>query len=275
MSSKYLNIGCGKRFHKEWTNIDIAPTEPEVIPMNILKRLKFADESFDAVYHSHVLEHIPRHMVHEFISECRRVLRTGGILRIAIPDMESIVRNYLKFLEENISNESIISAANYEWTLIELYDQMVRNESGGEMKKYLLRDNLPNKDFIRSRSADAALHMDKKTQGSGMTRWQKFRRMRFGVKMYLIFGTIRSLIFGKILPGKKYYRTGMFRLGGEIHYWMYDRYSLPKLLKECGFKQVEVKSASESNIAEWNKFELDTQNGKTYKPDSLFVEARK
>ena len=56
---------------------------------------------------------------------------------------------------------------------------------------------------------------------------------------------------------------------------MYDRYSLSKLLSGCGFKNIKVVSAFESCINDWNKYQLDTVEGITRKPDSLFIEAIK
>ena len=35
-----------------------------------------------------------------FVRECFRVLRPGGLLRLAVPDLEDIARAYLKTLEE-------------------------------------------------------------------------------------------------------------------------------------------------------------------------------
>jgi hypothetical protein len=68
---------------------------------------------------------------------------------------------------------------------------------------------------------------------------------------------------------------GQFRLGGEIHQWMYDRYSLSELLKKHGFENVKVVSATESQIPNWSNYNLDMMDGKVRKPDSLFMEAQK
>jgi hypothetical protein len=57
---------------------------------------------------------------------------------------------------------------------------------------------------------------------------------------------------------------------------MYDRYSLGRLLRECGFVEIVQRLASESYIEKWSNFNLDTQpDGTIYKPDSLFMEALK
>jgi hypothetical protein len=75
---------------------------------------------------------------------------------------------------------------------------------------------------------------------------------------------------------KQELEIGRFRKCGEIHQWMYDRYSLSKLLREVGFEKVEVKNAFSSNILNWSDFHLESDNNElVYKPDSLFVEAIK
>ena len=68
--------------------------------------------------------------------------------------------------------------------------------------------------------------------------------------------------------------SGRFRSSGEIHKWMYDRYSLARALQAAGFVNPEIVGAAESRIPNWASFALDTEpDGRVYKPDSLFVEA--
>ncbi|CAN5319299.1 hypothetical protein BH09BAC1_BH09BAC1_13520 [soil metagenome] len=73
----------------------------------------------------------------------------------------------------------------------------------------------------------------------------------------------------------KNYEIGTFRQSGETHQWMYDQYSLPRLLKSQGFETARKMGAFESSIAAWSTYELDGKDGMIFKPDSLFVEARK
>jgi len=71
-------------------------------------------------------------------------------------------------------------------------------------------------------------------------------------------------------------QIGRFRQSGEIHQWMYDRYSLDKLLQECGLVKVTQRYAHQSYLENWNKYNLDTEpDGTIYKPDSLYMEAIK
>ena len=51
-----LNLGCGDRYHPDWTNINFTSTGGGVIAHNLKQGIPFPDESFDVVYHSHVLE---------------------------------------------------------------------------------------------------------------------------------------------------------------------------------------------------------------------------
>jgi hypothetical protein len=82
----------------------------------------------------------------------------------------------------------------------------------------------------------------------------------------------------RLLLGKEYatLQLGRFRKSGEIHQWMYDRYSLGVLLSKCGLEKIVQRNPRESYIPDWTKFNLDTEkDGTVYHPDSLFVEAIK
>ena len=67
-----------------------------------------------------------------------------------------------------------------------------------------------------------------------------------------------------------------FRSSGEIHQWMYDRYSLKGLFEKAGFTDVNRVGPTESRIPDWTSYNLDTDSdGTVYKPDSLYLEATK
>jgi predicted SAM-dependent methyltransferase len=52
--TKLLNLGCGKRFHKDWVNLDFVSNNPSVSAHNLLNGIPFENDAFDVVYHSHV-----------------------------------------------------------------------------------------------------------------------------------------------------------------------------------------------------------------------------
>jgi len=280
---KLLNLGCGQRFHKAWINIDFVSSNVNVIPHNLLNGIPYNENEFDVVYHSHVLEHFSKESGRKFIAECFGVLKPGGIIRIAVPDLEQIVRNYLRSMEGALEGD-LESADNYEWMMLELYDQTVRNQSGGEMAKYFYKDEIKNSFFVFSRIGQEGkkirenfMKSKKYSKKSDNIEQKYFLRHIFNPKFYLL--KLKKIIFYKEMEelhrNKLYIAIGKFRLGGEIHQWMYDRYSLGKLLNDCGFSDIKVVTAFESRISSWNNYELESTDGVIHKPDSLFIEAIK
>ena len=152
---RYLNLGCGNRFSnlQEWTNLDFVATSDEVIGHNLLTGVPFEENSFDLVYHSHVLEHFSEEDGNLFLSECYRVLKPNGLIRIAVPDLEQIAREYLNNLERALNGDEM-AKYDHQWIKLELFDQMVRHRSGGAMSDYLSQKNLPNEDYIFKRVGD-------------------------------------------------------------------------------------------------------------------------
>jgi predicted SAM-dependent methyltransferase len=89
-----LHLGCGKRnFGPDWIHIDGAKF-PHIISNDITK-LNYTDDSVDLIYSSHTLEYFDRIEVLEILKEWTRVLKPGGILRLAVPDFQSMVKLYL------------------------------------------------------------------------------------------------------------------------------------------------------------------------------------
>ncbi len=147
---RYLNLGCGQRFRPEWVNLDLHPAGANVQRWDLQRKLPFSDGSFDVVYHSHVLEHFSKAEGLRFLGECHRVVRPGGIIRVAVPDLEKIARLYIEAFDRSLAGDSMWQS-RYEWILLEMYDQTVRRTSGGEMLAYLRQEPIPERDFIKRR----------------------------------------------------------------------------------------------------------------------------
>ncbi|MBF0177101.1 MAG: methyltransferase domain-containing protein [Magnetococcales bacterium] len=60
------------------------------------RALPFRDGQVDVLYSSHMLEHLDRDAAVQFLHEAGRVLRPGGIMRLAVPDLEAMILNYMK-----------------------------------------------------------------------------------------------------------------------------------------------------------------------------------
>jgi predicted SAM-dependent methyltransferase len=248
------NLGCGGCFHSGWTNFDLVSQSPHVIQHDLRTRLPLSDRSCAVVYHSHVLEHFPRTFAPLFLQECYRVLVPGGLLRVVVPDLETIVRLYLKNLEGALAGDAQ-AARRYEWLTLELMDQMVREASGGEMLKYWQLNPMPAEQFVIERVGREVLQFIECYRGKELS--------------------------GAPAPSAahnplKLEEVAKFRAGGEVHKWMYDRWSLRVLLERTGFHEVKVCAASESQISGFARYRLDlNMDGSVRKPDSLFMEARK
>ena len=132
---KKVNLGSGTTCLDDWINIEssfnarlakyprfryllfkigILPKKYYEVPwsdyiQNIMvrdvrKKLPFDDESIDFIYSSHLIEHLRKDEAEKVLKECFRVLKKGGLIRLVVPDLELMARNYLKEIKE-IRNE--------------------------------------------------------------------------------------------------------------------------------------------------------------------------
>lgn len=120
--TRLLHLGCGLNAPPHWVNVDgslnawlaqhpllkricltlrLVPRSQLNIPWptnikiaNLRRRLPFDDCSFDAVYASHTLEHLYRDEAVNLLKESHRVLRRGGVCRMLVPDLKSIIQEY-------------------------------------------------------------------------------------------------------------------------------------------------------------------------------------
>lgn len=247
---KMLNLGCGRRLHPAWVNVDFQTTAPGVMACDLTKGIPFSSASFDVVYNSHLLEHFTKSQAPVFLKECFRVLKPSGILRVVVPDLEAIIRCYLRELEQAAACEEG-AAERHEWMTIELLDQLVRHEPGGQMLKYWKRVPMPAEKFVIER-------MGGEVRGflAGLRRTP----------------AVLDIGVGRPTPSG----LGAFRLSGEVHQWMYDRVTLARLLREAGFEDISRVDAGKSAIPDFQTYGLDMESdGSVRKPDSLFMEAVK
>jgi SAM-dependent methyltransferase len=92
-----INLGCGDRPISGFLNVDCRDIVGIEYPNTEIDKLAcFSDDFADYAYASHVLEHIPREKTMLTLLEWNRILKVGGMLRIAVPDWDSIVKLYSK-----------------------------------------------------------------------------------------------------------------------------------------------------------------------------------
>lgn len=155
-----VNLGCGARTHDEWNNVDFSPyarlrrnlgvakvlrragllsderwqrllaVDPDIVCWDLRNGVPYADGSFGAVYHSHLLEHLPKDAAPGFLAECFRVSAPGAVLRVVVPDLERAARDYIGALE-GIASGDTAAWADYDSATDDIFEQMVRDEGVG------------------------------------------------------------------------------------------------------------------------------------------------
>jgi len=89
-----LHVGCGKNYFNGWINADIDPCAELIVFLE--KKLPFPNDSLERIYSEHVLEHLPYETGVFFLKEAHRTLKPGGIIRIAMPDLDDLIDGYQK-----------------------------------------------------------------------------------------------------------------------------------------------------------------------------------
>jgi len=80
-----LNLGCADWKLEGWENVDLPGLDLSVFPW------PWKENSIDEILASHVLEHFDKRIGYEFLKECYRILKPGGVLHVAAPDMDKFI----------------------------------------------------------------------------------------------------------------------------------------------------------------------------------------
>jgi hypothetical protein len=137
------------------------------------------------------------------------------------------------------------------------------------MAEYLSKKDIPNPGYLHSRLGD---YFD--NWRAEMLNPKPHKTFFKKIKILWRHPDRLKKIWYRIALSKKerqWLSIGKFRHGGEVHYHMYDKYSLGHLLLEKGFRNTELKNPVESNITGWTKYNLDYPNDGA----GLFMEAIK
>ena len=164
-------------------------------------------------------------------------------MRVVVPDLEEIARLYLRALELARQGDRGWQD-NYDWMMVELYDQTIREVSGGGHGAYLNRPVIPNRAFVLMRHGREAAESiagqeraraqpprcrraksdDRPAQPRRFTRTRLLGVLR---RLRRTFSPRRSSARREAriqrLLGDEYelLQLGRFRRGGEVHQWMY------------------------------------------------------
>jgi predicted SAM-dependent methyltransferase len=99
-----LHLGCGPDVRPGWINIDINLQANDTVDnsdffnYDLRLGIPLPDDSCSLIYSSHFFEHLKNSYGFRLFQECRRVLRRGGRLRLALP-------NYRRFFQQYLNND--------------------------------------------------------------------------------------------------------------------------------------------------------------------------
>jgi len=123
----YVQYGCGLSAPHNWVNFDASPTlrlqklpllgmvlRPKLnvqFPNNvkygdIVKGLPLKENSVDGIYCSHTLEHLALDDLRVALNNTYKVMKSGAIFRLVLPDLEFIARKYIENLDLGEPNSS-------------------------------------------------------------------------------------------------------------------------------------------------------------------------
>jgi predicted SAM-dependent methyltransferase len=89
-----LNLGCYDKKIPNFINVDIRPETGCDVIDDIFKLESFETESADLIYACHSLEHADYKEADAALKRWFEVLKPGGVLRLAVPDMEAHFAHY-------------------------------------------------------------------------------------------------------------------------------------------------------------------------------------
>lgn len=91
--TRRLHMGCGSNDLPGWLNTDLNPSARR-IHLDVTKTFPYPSNTFDFAFSEHMIEHIPYADGKKMITECFRVLKPGGVLRLVTPDFKFVMKLY-------------------------------------------------------------------------------------------------------------------------------------------------------------------------------------
>ena len=89
-----LHLGCGKRYIPGFIHVDLCDMTHIDYRHSVDSLPMFQDGTVELIYASHVFEYFDRQQAASVLAEWHRVLRRGGVLRLAVPDFKALVEVY-------------------------------------------------------------------------------------------------------------------------------------------------------------------------------------
>lgn len=150
-----LNVGCGHQRPLGWINTDCSInaqlqrigcirwllvkvlgktqySNDHVRYMHLGKPWPFLTASVDVVYGSHIYEHLNKAAARLFLKEAKRVLKPGGVLRLAVPDLQALAEAYIRNLQAGDA-----AAADKFLGTVNMHQDNIYGDSHSKLEKFL------------------------------------------------------------------------------------------------------------------------------------------
>lgn len=108
-----LHIGCGGNIFSGWLNTNYITRSKEILCFDATNTYPFNDNEFDYIFSEHMIEHVTYQQGQKMISECFRVLRPKGKLRISTPDLSFLIDLYSR--DKSILQKEFIRHSTDKW----------------------------------------------------------------------------------------------------------------------------------------------------------------
>lgn len=240
--SKYkkLNLGVSNTISLlGWETVDIKDAH-HIVDFR-KDKLPFSDNSCALIYSSHLIEHLTDEILIKLFSEIYRVLKKGGIFRVACPDMDlvidAVINDNLDFFFQNPRTRMfLIKGVN----------------SGTLSKESLLIHNNLIRVFASYADTGEGPLVDRAIVEENIKKLNKYDFAKWCVSLL------------------DKHRMRDDQPWGHVNAFDYDK--LRNMLEPIGFRSIKKSSFRRSGVKEINMKELDLERHKWF---SLYVEAKK
>lgn len=108
-----LHIGSGRNYKEGWINIDINPKTRKDLCIDVNRSLPFQNDSVDFIFYEHFIEHLSYGDGFDFLKESYRILKHGGVIRTAFPDIDKLIDSYINDYWRQMEWVKLINAQWY------------------------------------------------------------------------------------------------------------------------------------------------------------------
>jgi len=120
-----LQLACGEYKLKKWLNTDLFGGK-NLVSLNLNKKFPIPTNSFNYVFLEHTIEHFNINKGLKILEESRRVLKQGGKIRIATPNLSFLINIYKK-------NKTPVESEYLKWHFSVFPNKMDKNKAASAL----------------------------------------------------------------------------------------------------------------------------------------------